>query len=100
MARFYGTVAGGRGEASRLGHANTGLRTKAASWSGAVEVTMYAEGEEDHVRIVAAKHGNSGPDQAAGEIYDGPVTGLKEIVDFWQRRDQLRAAITLIGDGS
>lgn len=40
MARFRGTVAGGRGEASRLGHATTGLRTIAKGWGGKIVVSL------------------------------------------------------------
>ena len=53
MARFRGTVKGGRGEASRLGHSTTGLWTKAAGWKGNVEVRLYVHmpGEEDWVSV-------------------------------------------------
>ena len=40
MAHFYGTVQGTRGEASRLGTKNSGLRTVAASWAGSIEVWL------------------------------------------------------------
>lgn len=38
MAQFYGTVQGTRGEASRLGTRTSGIRTRACSWAGAIEV--------------------------------------------------------------
>lgn len=73
MARFYGSVQGGRGEATRLGHATTGLRASAQSYSGSVIVEVYANGEEDCARITAAdgskRHGDF-------VIYDGPLEKL------------------------
>ena len=41
MSHFYGTVDGGRSEATRQGHKKTGIVTNAASWSGAVRVSLY-----------------------------------------------------------
>ena len=40
MAHFIGTVSGGRGEASRLGHKSTGLKVKCNGWDAGV--TVYA----------------------------------------------------------
>lgn len=54
MARFYGTIQGARGEATRLGHASSGLRVTAQSWEGRVYVNLSADGDDDrfHVKIV------------------------------------------------
>ena len=41
MSHFYGTVDGGRSEATRQGHKNGGIVTNAASWQGAVRVSLY-----------------------------------------------------------
>jgi hypothetical protein len=41
MSRFYGTVRGERGEGTRRGHGQ--ICTNAASWSGAIQVFMYAD---------------------------------------------------------
>lgn len=38
MAHFYSTCRGGRGEASRLGTKNSGIKTTAAGWSSGVTV--------------------------------------------------------------
>jgi hypothetical protein len=45
MARFKGTVKGGRGETARLGHANTGLVTTTNGWDTGVKV--YASVDKD-----------------------------------------------------
>jgi hypothetical protein len=41
MAHFYGTINGQRGQASRLGGKASGLTTYAASWQGAVKVSLW-----------------------------------------------------------
>ena len=73
MAHFYGTVQGARGEASRLGHKRDGLRTVAASWSGAIEVAAYQrEDGVDCARISFRQHHGHGTSRL---IYDGPISG-------------------------
>lgn len=70
MARFFGTVRGHRGEASRLGHKR--LETVAASYQGAVQVTLYRQGETDMATVALI------PWQGAGTshiLFDGPVSG-------------------------
>lgn len=73
MARFYGTVKGGRGTATRLGHESTGLQTIAASYSGAVSTTLYVDqAGRDCCRIELVQWASSGTFKL---IYDGPVGG-------------------------
>jgi hypothetical protein len=43
MSHFYGTIKGTRGKATRCGDKRSGLRTVAASWSGAVVVELYQD---------------------------------------------------------
>jgi hypothetical protein len=73
MARFYGTVRGGRGEATRLGHATSGLRVSAQSYSGDISVELFAKGDEDWVVIRAGDHYGRGSGQC---IYHGPIEPL------------------------
>ena len=40
MSHFYGTIKGSRGMATRCGSKNSGMVTIAASWNGAIEVTL------------------------------------------------------------
>ncbi len=72
MARFYGVVSGrARSPASRLG---TGaLRTVAASWQGAVKVSLYigADGS-DYALVQLSKWHGAGTDRL---LYEGPVAG-------------------------
>lgn len=47
MARFIGTVQGGRGEASRIGHNTTGLRTSCRGWHIGVNCEARPAGGAD-----------------------------------------------------
>jgi hypothetical protein len=47
MAHFYGSVKGRAGEASRLGNEESGVTAIAASWNGAVRVSMWVEDGKD-----------------------------------------------------
>lgn len=71
MARFRGTVQGGRGEASRLGHASSGVAAVAQSYSGDVKVSMFDSGGEDYVSIIIGPHGG-----ADFVLYSGPISKL------------------------
>ena len=73
MAHFYGTVSGkARSQASRLGSKNSGLRTVAASWQGAVAVDLYQHDGRDFAQVTLIPwHGNG----TTRVIYDGPVNG-------------------------
>ena len=43
MSKFYGTLKGSRGEATRCGTANSGLTTTAASFAGAIQVNVWED---------------------------------------------------------
>lgn len=74
MAHFYGTIQGSRGEASRLGGKESGLRVYAASWSGAVGVRLYEKDGVDYANVYLTKHHGAGTEKS---LYDGPVSGVK-----------------------
>jgi hypothetical protein len=71
MARFYGTVQGGRGRATRLGHATTGLTVTAESWQGRLHVHLSTEGEEDHIELLI-----KGDGMPYRTLYRGPIAAL------------------------
>lgn len=78
MARMYGRVQGSRGVAHRLGGSR--LETIAATWQGAVVVTLRVERtgrgkdlvETDYCNIRFSAWAGAGMHR---EIYDGPVNG-------------------------
>jgi hypothetical protein len=54
MAHFYGTVSGcAKTQATRRGHKASGLQTTAASWQGAIRVSIWHdyETERDRYRV-------------------------------------------------
>jgi hypothetical protein len=72
MAHFYGTIRGHRGQASRLGTKVSGFNVVAASWQGAVDVSLYTKDGVDMALVVLK------PWQGKGQyvrLYDGPVSG-------------------------
>ena len=95
MARFYGELQGGRGEATRLGHASSGLRTEACSWNGAVKVILRAENDEDIVCIQAQQHGSSR--NPTGYIFEGTFEELGQLIQWWHNRDQINTVMALLG---
>lgn len=52
MSHFYGTMQGVRGKTTRCGTATSGLQVVAASWSGAIEVTLYQDEDGEDCFIV------------------------------------------------
>lgn len=71
MARFYGSVKGNRGEASRLGNKGSGMITVAAGWDGAIRVILYEEDGKDRFTVYLTPHMNSGGQAriiASGEL--------------------------------
>jgi len=76
MARFMGTVEGGRGVASRLGHATTGLTVRAKSYSGTITVELGVDYMgRDTVRIGVREGSTNG---AAYTLYSGLVVTLAD----------------------
>lgn len=61
MAHFYGELQGARGEATRLGHKSSGLRTAACSWEGRINVYLDHDTKlgKDTYRIDMKQHGSS-----------------------------------------
>ncbi len=60
MAHFYGSIQGQRGEATRLGSKNSGLRAITAGWTGAISVTLSHKDGKDVATIYRQPHQNSG----------------------------------------
>ena len=57
MAQFRGTIQGGRGEASRLGHKSSGLTLQANGWDIGAEVSLRwnAQEQRDELCIYVIK---------------------------------------------
>lgn len=44
MAALIGSIQGNRGEASRLGSKSSGIRSRLATWNGAIHTRLEADG--------------------------------------------------------
>lgn len=78
MARYYGTIQGHRGMASRVGHRNSGFEVTAQSYQGDITVDLIAHdvpGQEDVdlVSIYAREHGLGNTPII---LYYGPIKHL------------------------
>ena len=60
MARFRGTIQGNRGQASRLGSANSGLIVEANGWDFGIRVTVHTDAEDHEIFEVYKTGGSHG----------------------------------------
>ena len=114
MSRFYGTVQGSRGQATRCGDTAHGLVTEAAGWGGCIEVMVYDRDEDedgfvvsmtpwhgkgDKVRIASGIIGDSvsvalGKDVFSGQVKrnkaarDLELGGAEEATDDWDEYEK------------
>lgn len=78
MAKFYGTLKGCRGEATRLGSALSGIKVSAQSWDGSIIVRMYQvekDGEEKTYCNIGYAEGSSSISDKT--IFEGTIEELK-----------------------
>lgn len=75
MAHFYGKLQGQRGLATRLGGKLSGLETIAASWQGAIKVSLWYDDKKqvDMATVSMIPWNGQGTSKI---IYQGPVSGL------------------------
>ena len=80
MGQFRGTVTGGKGEARRIGHKNTGLRTTCQGWESGVSVVGRYDKELNKDVFFIYATGGSGTgagDGYIGKVIDGKFTPVK-----------------------
>lgn len=79
MSALYGTLQGCRGEATRCGTRNSGIRVSAQSWNGSL-ITYLDQNEKDEkptVRLYVSD-GSSCSSWSAEEVFHGTLDELKE----------------------
>jgi len=74
MSRFYGTVQGSRGEATRCGTPASGIATYTAGWSGAVHAYVFDKDGRDWCRVELTHWHGCGTHKL---LYEGPVNEYK-----------------------
>lgn len=72
MSHFYGVLNGSRGEATRCGTKSSGMTATAASWQGAVRVTLREVNGADHAYVELIPWQGAGGNRL---LYSGPVSG-------------------------
>jgi len=91
MSRFYGTVQGNRGQATRCGNSTSGITTEAAGWGGCIEVQVYeVNGYTDGFSVTMKPwHGNGDSVRiASGVIGSGSSIAIeKELFDAQAKRE-------------
>ena len=73
MAHFYGNLKGSRGEATRCGTRQSGIRVSARSWAGSVSVEM--QGREDGTPGVIIRCSDTSS-TGGRVVYVGPLASL------------------------
>ena len=74
MAHFYGNLKGSRGEATRCGTRQSGIRVSARSWAGSVTVEMEDDDDYGEPRVIIRC--GEGSTVSGTALYCGPLSGL------------------------
>jgi len=72
MAHFYGNLKGARGEATRCGTRDSGIRVSARSWAGSVSVEFEDRDGRAFVHLFA----RDGSGIGGKLLYSGPLSSL------------------------
>jgi hypothetical protein len=93
MARFYGSIEGNRGEATRMGTTDSGFHSTCQSWAGSVNVTMYSDDDGTRGRKGFVEHDRVRISVRAGSGYGGTIVysgDVRELVKKVQAGYELR----------
>ena len=75
MSKFYGTLKGNRGEATRCGTVSSGIKVSAQSWEGSLIVHMgYCGSEAEPVVTLSIGEGSSS--FGGREVFRGTLSEL------------------------
>lgn len=75
MAKYYGTIKGNRGAATRIGSSSSGLMAAARSWNGSLIAYVHdGEGDEPIFDIEIA----NGSSAYGSCVFSGTLSELKE----------------------
>lgn len=72
MSAFYGTLQGNRGQATRMGSKESGVRTQNAGWGGCVAVQTFKDDNDRDCASISLTpwSGSGGPNVV---LYIGPI---------------------------
>ena len=75
MAKYYGTVKGNRGAATRIGSSSSGLMTSAQSWNGSLITYVHDGKGSEPVFDIEISEGSS---VYGSRVFSGTLRELKE----------------------
>ena len=96
MSRFYASIQGSRGEATRMGTKNSGIRGHVRGWSVGATVDGSADMGADVITIhgTAGSNGGESPGylvQLSDESGEARIIGVGEAVREWLREEERQA---------
>ena len=72
MSRFYASIQGSRGEATRMGTPKSGISGHIRGWANGISVRGFDSDGEDVFRVYATSGSNGGPEKyIATVVLDG-----------------------------
>lgn len=80
MSKFYGTVEGNRGMATRCGSLDSGIRTSAQSWKGSVVVHMYENKNGELMVRIGTPDGSTPHMGWGGREWCGTFEGFRDLL--------------------
>lgn len=86
MSHFYGTMKGSRGEATRCGTKNSGMRVTAASWAGAITTELYIDDQgRDCFRVLQRPWHGRGVSEVIAEGVIGEPQSAAAVLGLTRR---------------
>lgn len=84
MAKFYGTIQGNRGKATKTGSRASGFRASCQSWDGSIIVTVREDKDgETRLNISFSEYSES---YGGRTIIDASVDELREMVKAYNAK--------------
>lgn len=75
MAKYYGTVKGNRGAATRIGSSSSGLMASAQSWNGSLIAYVHDGDGDEPIFDIEISNGSSA---CGSRVFSGTLSELKE----------------------
>ena len=73
MAQFYGSLQGNRGEATRMGTANSGIEAHIRAWRTGIYVACHVDEKGNDVCVARETGGSSSPGQVGTRVFKTKV---------------------------
>jgi len=81
MSALYGSLKGSRGEATRCGTKNSGIRSSVQSWNGSLVSYMDLNDEGQPIVELYISDSSTGSSWGAEKVFSGTLTQLKNLLE-------------------